>query len=193
MTRDELIAFENDIRDTFNAGKIAAPVHLAGGNEAELIKLFRDIRPQDWVFGTWRSHYHCLLKGVPPSLLKKKIVDGRSIALCFPEQRILCSALVGGNAPMAVGMAWTIKQKNLDEQVWCFLGDMGSQTGIVHEAIQYADGHELPIHWVVENNGVSVGAETIKTWGCYRHNPSVRGYKYEITVPHVGTGQWVGL
>ncbi len=193
MTRDELIAFEDEIRELFNNGKIAAPVHLAGGNEDQLIEIFKEVRPQDWVIGSWRSHYHCLLKGVPPDELKQKIIDGRSIALCFPEQKILCTALVGGSAPLAVGIAWAIKQKNLDESVWCFLGDMTSQTGIVHEAMQYSEGHNLKVKWVIEDNGISVGADTLKTWGRRWRYVESRHYEYTINVPHVGRGRWSGL
>ena len=149
MNKAELIAFEDEIRELFNAGKIAAPIHLASGNEDQLIDWFKRIKPNDWVFGTWRSHYHCLLKGVPPEKLKAKIVAGRSIGLCFPEHRILCSALVGGNAPLAVGMAMAIKRCGSDQQVYCFVGDMGATTGIFHECSNYTVGHQLPIKFII--------------------------------------------
>ena len=193
MTKDDLIAFENDIREEFNAGKIAAPIHLAGGNEDQIIEVFKEILPNDWLVGTWRSHFHCLLKGVPPAELKQKIMEGRSIALCFPQHKILCSAMVGGNAPLAVGIAWVIKQKKTQQKVWCFLGDMGAASGIARECMVYAHGHELPIEWIIEDNGVSVGADTKKTWGCAESRINERRYHYQITVPHVGTGQWSGL
>jgi len=57
MTKDELIAFEEEIAALFNAGKIHAPVHLYYGNEDAIIGVFRPIRAQDWVFCSWRSHY----------------------------------------------------------------------------------------------------------------------------------------
>ncbi|NCY22166.1 hypothetical protein EBX31_09465, partial [bacterium] len=70
MTAQELIDFETDIAREFNAGKIRAPVHLYYGNEEAIISVFRKIKPQDWVFCSWRSHYQCLLKGVPPLQVK---------------------------------------------------------------------------------------------------------------------------
>jgi len=98
MTKEELIAFEDDIAALFNAGKIRAPVHLYSGNEDSIISVFRQIRSQDWVFCSWRSHYQCLLKGVPKELVRAEILAGRSISLCFPEHRIYSSAIVGGRA-----------------------------------------------------------------------------------------------
>ena len=61
MTKEELVAFEEEIAVLFNAGKIRAPIHLYFGNEEAMIRVFRNIRAQDWVFCSWRSHYQCLL------------------------------------------------------------------------------------------------------------------------------------
>ena len=73
MNKKDLIDFENDIAETFNAGKIRAPIHLYSNNEKFLIKFFKRVKKNDWVFCSWRSHYQCLLKGVPPKILKKKL------------------------------------------------------------------------------------------------------------------------
>ena len=63
--KKKLINFENKIANLFNLAKIRAPVHLHSGNELSLIKIFKKIKKNDWIFCSWRSHYHCLLKGVP--------------------------------------------------------------------------------------------------------------------------------
>src|SRR5438270_11068222 len=105
-TAADLIAYETEIAALFNSGAITAPVHLAGGNEHDLIELFKQIAPDDWILAGWRSHYHCLLHGVPPDELTAAIVAGRSIALCFPNYRVLSSAIVGGISPIATGLGW---------------------------------------------------------------------------------------
>lgn len=194
MTRDDLIAFEDEMAALFEAGKIKAPLHLAGGNELQLIEIFKNIRHDDWVLGSWRSHYHCLLKGVPAELVRRSILDGRSIALCFPAYRVLCSAIVGGIAPIAVGIAEAIKRSRRDEKVWCFVGDMTAETGIFNEAFRYARGHDLPVRFIIENNGLSVCTDTLETWGDQMNGcwPSSE-YRYTLTKPHVGTGTWVAF
>src|SRR3990167_8699783 len=123
-TPQELIAFEEQVAKLFNTTKIKAPVHLYYGNAEEIIDVFRDIKEDDWVMCSWRSHYQCLLKGVPPEKLKEEIVAGRSISLCFPEQRIVSSAIVGGIVPIAVGVAMSIKRSGGKNRVHCFIGDM---------------------------------------------------------------------
>ena len=65
MNKNQLIAFEEEIASLFNAGKIRAPIHLYYGNEEKIIEIFKGINNQDWIFCSWRSHYHCLVKGVP--------------------------------------------------------------------------------------------------------------------------------
>jgi pyruvate dehydrogenase E1 component alpha subunit len=189
-TPESLVAFELDIADAFNRGEIKAPIHLAGGNELQLMGIFEQVRPQDWVCCTWRSHLHCLLKGVPPGDLKAAILDGRSIALCFPEQRVISSALVGGIAPIALGLAWAAKRKGSGERVWCFLGDMAARGGLYHECAQYASGHALPVTFVVEDNGLSVATDTERAWGL-EHGLDERNYSYKLDKPHVGTGVFV--
>jgi TPP-dependent pyruvate/acetoin dehydrogenase alpha subunit len=167
MTEAELIAFEEDIAAEFNAGKIHAPVHLYSGGERELIEIFKDIRPQDWVLCSWRSHYQCLLKGVPAAELKAKIMAGSSIALNFPRYRIVSSAIIGGVLPIAVGLGMAIKRTlNAKEtKVHVFLGDMTSETGIAHECMKYVENFNLPVYFHVEDNNLSVCTNTRKSWG----------------------------
>ena len=197
MTAQELIDFETDIAHECNAGKIRAPVHLYFGNEKEVIRVFQNISKEDWVFCSWRSHYQCLLKGVPPAEVKAEIMAGRSISLCFPQYRILSSAIVTGVLPIALGVALGIKRRKAAEKVWCFMGEMTSETGVAHECIKYARSHELPIHWVIEDNEKSVCTDTRKTWNLSKltyedvQAPDITYYRYASKYPHAGAGQRV--
>jgi len=191
MTAEELLAFEADIAEVFATGAIKAPIHLGGGNEEQLIKIFADIRPQDWVLCGWRSHYHCLLKGVPLIELKAAILAGRSVSLAFPDYRVLCSGIVGGIAPIAVGLAYAIKARHDDAYVYCFLGDMTAESGIVHEAQKYAARQYLPVTFIVEDNELSVMTPTQRSWGMGSGRIDQQRYTYKLTRPHSGIGAWV--
>jgi TPP-dependent pyruvate/acetoin dehydrogenase alpha subunit len=195
-TPEALLAFEEEVAQEFAAGKIRAPVHLSGGNEQQLIEIFEKIKADDWVLCGWRAHYHCLLKGVPPDELKQAIRTGHSVSLCFPRHKILSSGIVGGTAPIAVGIAWAIKRRNNEafgpeSYVYCFLGDMTFEAGIVQEAMKYAARRSLPVRWIVEDNGKSVCTDTKLSWGLDYDAPSVKRYNYELSRPHVGIGKWV--
>lgn len=194
MTEQELINFETRIAEQFNKGKIKAPVHLYDGNEKQIKKVFERIRPQDWIFCSWRSHYQCLLKGVPPDLVEEEILKGHSISLCFPEYKIYSSAIVGGVLPIAVGTAMSIERNGEDSHVYCFVGDMTVQTGIAHECLKYSQNFGLPITFVVEDNGKSVCTDTHKTWNVeitdeeFIEDGNFIYYKYESRYPHAGAG-----
>lgn len=194
LTAKDLIEFEEDIAERFNSARIRSPIHLYYGNEQEMIDIFRNISEEDWLFCSWRSHYQCLLKGVPAEELKAEILAGRSISLCFPRYRIFSSAIVGGVLPMAVGAAMSIKRDNGTGKVFCFMGEMTSETGIAHECIKYCRNHELPIHFIIEDNRMSVCTETREAWNqetlTYEHSddPMITYYKYETKYPHAGAG-----
>lgn len=193
-TVERLRQFETSIADAFNAGAIRAPVHLSDGNEAALLEVFADVRPGDWVYCTWRSHYQALLHGVPEDRVRREILEGRSIALCFPEHRFYSSAIVGGALPIAVGTALALKRMGSSEMVWCFMGDMTAETGMASTCIRYSEAHDLPITFVVEDNGLSVCTETSKVWGPRESaaqglvSERVRHFRYESKYPHAGAG-----
>ena len=105
LTKKDLISFEEEIADCFNKAMIKAPVHLYDGNEEKMLKKFESINEKDYIFCSWRSHYQCLLKGVPKERLKKDILKGKSITLCYPEYNIFSSAIVTGSISIANGRA----------------------------------------------------------------------------------------
>ena len=194
LTPGDLVAFEDDVAREFNEGRIRAPVHLTSGNEEALIDIFRGIKPQDWILCSWRSHYQCLLKGVPPAELKAEIMAGRSISLCFPKYRIVSSAIVTGVVPIALGIAKAVVDERSDATVHCFMGEMTAETGVAHECIKYATRWGLPIHWIVEDNGKSVCTDTRKVWNVERLSfesgnlPRITYYHYVSKYPHAGAG-----
>jgi TPP-dependent pyruvate/acetoin dehydrogenase alpha subunit len=186
--------FETKVAEAFNGGSIKAPVHLSDGNESQMIEVFKSVQAEDWVFCSWRSHYQCLLKGVPEADVYDEILAGRSIALGFPEFKVFSSAIVGGQVPIAVGAALAEKIKGSKSRVWCFLGDMTAEIGISQTSIRYAINHKLPITFVVEDNGLSVMTDTRQTWGTELLNfeliesDHVVFYKYKSKYPHAGAG-----
>ena len=191
ITKEELIKFEVDVKQMFLDGKLRSPVHLSGGNEDELIALFKNVSSEDWVFTTYRSHYHALLKGVPIEELRKWVLDNKSIHYMSDKYKIFSSAIVGGTLPIALGVAMGIKLKNEKNHVWCFIGDMTAESGVFYEVSKYARRNALPITFVVEDNGLSTDTPTQEVWGKQDGGPNVLRYSYKRIYPHYGVGQFV--
>ncbi|MGA2030124.1 MAG: thiamine pyrophosphate-dependent enzyme, partial [Verrucomicrobiota bacterium] len=135
--------------------------------------------------------------GVPQEEVKAEIIAGRSISLCFPKYRIVSSAIVTGVLPMAVGVAMSIKRRGEKARVHCFAGEMTAETGAFHECLKYSTNHQLPIRFIIEDNGKSVCTDTRRTWNqpalTYENicHPLVVYYKYQSKYPHAGAGQRV--
>jgi TPP-dependent pyruvate/acetoin dehydrogenase alpha subunit len=192
ISKKNLIDFELDIKKIYEAGKIKAPIHLSGNNEESLIRIFKKIKKNDWVFSTWRNHYHALLKGIPIDWLKKEIIAGRSMGINNIKYKFYSSAIVAGTIPIALGVAKAVKLKKKNQKVWVFIGDMTFETGMFHECYKYAKNHKLPLKFVVEDNNLSTNTPTNKVWVKKSKIPKdVIYYKYKRKYPHHGTGGWV--
>ena len=183
ITKESLIAFEDEVAARFDAGEIPGPIHMNSETQAEpLIEIFREIKRTDWVLSTWRSHWHALLHGVPREKVMAEILAGRSMMLHFPEHRFMTSAIVGGMLPIACGLA------DGGNRVWCFVGDMCASIGAFQDALNW-NGN---VNFIVEDNGLSTNTPTAETWGLGTRRPK-RRYHYKRTVNHYGTKNFVSF
>lgn len=214
-TKESLIAFEDRIRAHWEAGNIATQVHLCGGNEEQLIELFHEIRPGDWVFSTHRNHYHALLCGYPETELEQSILEGRSM-FAFRRARmpegydptfdglwdgahLLSTAILAGQCGIAAGVAWACDwarhpRAHHAPHVWCFLGDGAEEEGHFYEAALWVETHELPCTFIIEDNGWQMDTPKAErragaAWHPLDHFRCVRRYHYTRTHPHAGSGQ----
>lgn len=205
MTKEELIGFEENIKRLWEEGKVKCPVHLSGGNEEELIEIFKEIKRNDYVFSTHRNHYHFLLHGGSPDRLTREILKeegglcrGRSGSMCTMDhhRNFYSSAIVGGVCGIAVGVAWGLKEAGRTEKVWCFVGDGAVDGGHFWESLQYAQGWDLPIKFIVENNDRSTCTtckERLGDGSMGVLTTKVKVYCYKPTYPHVGSGIYVAF
>lgn len=187
-TKEELIAFEDRIGDLYMDNQLPFLFHLSGGNEEQLIDIFKDINEGDYVISNHRNHYHALLHGIPPEELEQKIKDGRSMFVYDRERNFFLSAIIGGTPAIAAGVAWALKRKGSDQRVWCFVGDGTEDNGHLAEAVRYVDGFDLPCTFVIESNDRSCEATNEDRWGKTAHpewnSPNVIRYQYTCTYPH---------
>ena len=112
----------------------------------------------------------------------------------------MSSAIVGGNIPISLGLAISIKKNKQKSKVHCFIGDMTAESGLAYEAIKYSRNHKLPIRFVIEDNDLSVCTETKKVWNIkkstfssnkFKNDKMIYYYKYKNKYPHAGAGKRV--
>jgi len=193
FTEEDLITFEEEVKEYYEDSRITAPVHLSKGNEKEVLEIFQYVHTDDWVFSSWRNHYHALLHGLDRDELMDAIIDGRSMSTNSIDPKFYSSSIVAGIIPIAVGAANALRMKKSERRVWCFIGDMTFETGIFYESYKYVKNFDLPLQFVVEDNNLSTNTPTDETWGGIKRDvpDDVIYYSYERGYPHHGTGSWV--
>ena len=196
MTKQDLINFENKIIGHYKDFKLPFLFHLSGGNEDQLIEIFKEIKEGDYVLSGHRNHYHALLHGLPPNEVEEKILGGRSMFIYDRKRNFFTSAIIGGTPAIAAGIALALKRKGSTQKVWCFVGDGTEDSGHLFEAARYVSGFDLPCNFIVEDNNRSVCTTKVERWGTSVEPvfPScVRRYKYQITYPHARIDDMIDL
>tara|TARA_R110000824_G_scaffold22535_7_gene82406 strand:+ start:1084 stop:1725 length:642 start_codon:yes stop_codon:yes gene_type:complete len=193
LTKEDLIDFELRVKEEYEKGTISGPVHMSKNNEDELLEIFKYIHPDDWVFSSWRNHYHSLLHGVDEDHLWELITAGKSMSVYSKSPKLYTSSIVGGVIPIALGTAKALKMKGSNRKVWLFAGDMTAESGAFHECYKFSRRHDLPLEIVIEDNNMSTNTPTDETWGGTKskHPEDIFYYSYERGYPHHGTGEWI--
>jgi len=196
MTKELLIATENRIKAHWEAGDLPYLTHLAGGNEDFLLDYYgNNVKPGDWVLCSHRTHYHALMYGIEPDDLVQRVLNGKSMFIY--GERFICSAIVAGVCSIACGIALGIQQKQALNRVHCWVGDGATDEGSFWEAARFAENRDLPITFIVEDNGGQCGVEWETRWGSddsyleydllHIVGSKVEYYRFTPTYPHAGT------
>lgn len=153
---------EEEIARVYPTDKIMSPVHLSIGQEAISVAVCEALRPDDVVFGTYRSHACYLakggsLRGMIAELYGKAtgVAKGKagSMHLIDVAAGVMgASAVVASSISQAVGYALAIKMRREDRVVACFFGDGAVEEGTFHESLNFASLKRLPLLFVCENN-----------------------------------------
>lgn len=190
-TRESLIAFESRVKDSWEAGNLPCLLHLCGGEEDILLRIFAEVKEGDWIFASHRAHYIALLAGMTEQDVWNGIHRGDSMFLYSRERNLYVSAILAGCCPIAVGVAAAVKAEGGNQHVYCFLGDGGEEEGAFYESVLYAEGHKLPVTFIILDNNRQVDTDTmtrrgmvdglLDSCGC------VRRFRYTPTFPHAGS------
>ncbi len=148
--------------DMFMSGKVKGTTHLAAGHEAVAVGASAALRPDDYVFATYRGHHHAMARGATAEECLAELMSkatgvckakGGSMHLTKAEANMLGSyAIVGSHLPMAAGAAWSAKLRGSDQVAVAFFGDGATNIGAFHEALNLAAVWKLPVIFVCENN-----------------------------------------
>ncbi|MDO0910083.1 thiamine pyrophosphate-dependent dehydrogenase E1 component subunit alpha [Streptomyces sp. DT2A-34] len=153
---------EKAAHDLFLQGLVKGTTHLAAGHEAIAVGASAALRPDDYVFATYRGHHHALARGATPQECLAELMSratglckakGGSMHLTKAATGMLGSyAIVGAHLPMAAGAAWSARLRGTEQIAVAFFGDGATNIGAFHEALNLAAVWKLPVLFVCENN-----------------------------------------
>ncbi len=153
---------EKAAHDLFLAGLVKGTTHLAAGHEAVAVGASAALRPDDYVFATYRGHHHAIARGATPQECLAELMSratglchakGGSMHLTKASAGMLGSyAIVGAHLPLAAGAAWSAKLRGSGQVAVAFFGDGATNIGAFHEALNIASVWSLPVLFICENN-----------------------------------------
>jgi TPP-dependent pyruvate/acetoin dehydrogenase alpha subunit len=153
---------EQAAHDLFLQGLVKGTTHLAAGQEAVAVGASAALRPDDYVFATYRGHHHAIARGATPEECLAELMSkatgvckakGGSMHLTKADHGMLGSyAIVGAHLPMAAGAAWSARLRGTEQVAVAFFGDGATNIGAFHEALNLAAVWRLPVLFVCENN-----------------------------------------
>lgn len=154
--------YEETIYYLFLEGIMPGTIHQSHGQEACAVGMIYDLRKEDYILTTHRPAGHDLAKGVTLRSMMCEMF-GKAEGCCkgkggamhtgdISVGAITANAIVGGNLPIAAGVALRCKMLKTDNVAVCFFGDGASNEGAFHEALNAAAVWKLPVVYVCENN-----------------------------------------
>jgi pyruvate dehydrogenase E1 component alpha subunit len=165
--------FEERAARAYTEALVGGYCHLNLGEEAAVIGLMAALRPTDYLFTNYREHGYAIMRGIDPKKVMAELygrVDGvskgwgGSMHMFDITHRLLGGyGIVGGQIPLATGAALAIDYRGGDEVVMCTLGDGTTAIGAFHESLNIAALWNLPIVYVIINNGLGMGTTVAKS------------------------------
>src|SRR5688572_15555845 len=159
--------FEEKSAEAYTLGKIGGFCHLYIGQEAVAVGSLSALRPDDYVFTSYRDHGHALTMGTSPDEVMAELFGkiggcskgkGGSMHLFDADKHFLGGhGIVGGQIPLATGVAYATKYRGTDQATLVFFGEAAVNQGAFHESLNMAQLWKLPCIYICENNQYGMG------------------------------------
>src|SRR5579872_5149639 len=158
---------EERAQEQYTKAKIGGYCHLNIGEEATVVGGVLALKPNDYIFTSYREHGHAIARGVDPKAVMAELFGketgtshgrGGSMHMFDSERRFMGGyGIVGGHLPLAVGGAFAVKYHKAKDVVFCMFGDGATNIGAFHESLNMAKVFHLPVVWFCVNNRYGMG------------------------------------
>jgi pyruvate dehydrogenase E1 component alpha subunit len=159
--------FEEKCAESYSLGKIGGFCHLYIGQEAVGVGALSALRPDDYVITSYREHGQAIAKGISPDAVMAELYGkaggcskgkGGSMHMFDRDVNFMGGhGIVGGQIPLATGIAFASKYQGTDQVTLCFFGEAAVNQGAFHESLNMAQLWKLPCVYICENNQYGMG------------------------------------
>src|SRR3954471_21677069 len=180
--------FEEKCAESYSLGKIGGFCHLYIGQEAVGVGAISALRPDDYVLTSYREHGQAIAKGMSPDPVMAELYGksggcshgkGGSMHLFDVDLGFFGGhAIVGGQIPLATGVAFAAKYQETDRVALCFFGEAAVNQGAFHESLNMAQLWKLPCIYICENNMYGMGTSLQRAMSF--QNVALKSCAYEI-------------
>src|SRR5690606_13511933 len=194
MMRDMLLGrrFEEKAAEAYAVANIGGFCHLYIGQEAVAVGGIHTLRDGDYVMTAYREHVHALQMGAHPNAVMAELYGrkdgmsggkGGSMHMFSKEHNYLGGhGIVGGQIPLALGVAWKIKYREEDRVMQVYLGEAAVNQGAFHESLNMAALWNLPLVVIVENNRFGMGTAWERASSLYDISQKASAYAMPAAV-----------
>ncbi len=179
--------FEETANKFYSAGKMGGFLHLYIGQEALAVAAASLMGPDDHMITAYRDHGHALAAGMSMNECMAELFGketgcskgkGGSMHFFAPDKRFWGGhGIVAGQTPLGLGIAYALKYREIKGSCLCFLGDGAVNQGAFHESLNLAELWDVPVIYVIENNGYSMGTSQERS-SAHRECLAQRGEAY---------------
>ena len=159
--------FETVALKYYNTGKMGGFLHLYTGQESVAVGTISLLGKHDHVITAYRDHGHALAVGMNMEECMAELFGkatgcskgkGGSMHFFAPDKNYWGGhGIVAGQTALGLGLAYGVKYKGQIGSCLCYLGDGAVNQGVFHESLNMAALWNLPVIYIIENNGYSMG------------------------------------
>ena len=159
--------FETEAERQYKAANIGGYCHLSSGQEATCVGVIDAMQEDDLLVTGYRSHGFALARGTSPEAVMAELFGrrdgcahgrGGSMHLLDTDRGYYGGwGIVGGQLPLATGLALALVRQGRQQAVVCELGDGAVNMGAWHESLNLAALWRLPIVYLIVNNKYGMG------------------------------------
>src|SRR2546422_700669 len=181
--------FEEKCAESYSLGKIGGFCHLYIGQEAVGVGAISALRPDDYVVTSYREHGQAIAKGISPDAIMAELYGkasgcsrGKGGSMHLFDKRVNFlggHGIVGGQIPLATGVAFASKYKETDQVTLCFFGEAAVNQGAFHESLNMAQLWKLPCIYICENNQYGMGTSLARAMSLQNVAEKACGYSME--------------